>query len=104
MKYVVIFVTASSRKEARKITDKLLGEKLVACVNIIPGIQSTYWWKGKIEKAPEILLILKTKASLTGRVVKAVRRIHSYQVPEIITLPITGGNPDYLKWIGSTCI
>jgi periplasmic divalent cation tolerance protein len=103
-RYVVIFVTASSRNEARKITDKLIGEKLVACVNIVPGIRSTYWWKGKIETAPEILLTIKTKKSLTGKVIKAVREIHSYIVPEIIVLPIIGGNPDYLKWIGETVI
>ena len=104
MKYVVIFVTVPSRGEARKITEKLIGDKLVSCVQALPGIGSTYWWKGKVEKASEILLTMKTKKSLTGKVIKAVRKLHSYEVPEIIALPITDGNPDYLKWIGETVI
>ena len=104
MSYVMIFVTIPSRGEARKITDKLIGDKLVACVNLVPGIRSTYWWRGKVEKANEILLIAKTKKGLTGKVIKAVKKLHPYEVPEIIAFPIIEGNPDYLKWIGNTVI
>jgi uncharacterized protein involved in tolerance to divalent cations len=103
MKYVIIFVTVPGRKSAREITDKLIGGRLVACVNTVPGISSTYWWKGKVEKAREILLLMKTRKSMTGKVIRAVRKLHPYEVPEIVSVDIAGGNPDYLKWI-SACI
>ena len=77
----------------------LLEEHLAACVNIIPQILSRYWWQGKIETAKESLLIVKTKKSVLKQLIKKVRAIHSYTVPEIIALPIEDGNPDYLNWI-----
>ncbi|MFA5780061.1 MAG: divalent-cation tolerance protein CutA [Elusimicrobiota bacterium] len=99
MKYVVVFVTASNIKEARKIADGVLKEHLVACVNIIEKIKSIYWWQGKIEKSTEMLLIMKTKISLAKKLIKKVKSLHSYTIPEIIFLPIITGNLDYLKWI-----
>ena len=86
-------------KEARKISSSLIKNKLVACVNIITGIVSEYWWKGKIEKSKEVLLIIKTEKAMLKRLIKNVKSVHSYTVPEIIALPIIGGNADYLKWI-----
>ncbi|MBI5574128.1 MAG: divalent-cation tolerance protein CutA [Elusimicrobia bacterium] len=98
-KYAVVFVTAANIEEARKIADGVVKEKLAACVNIAGKIESVYWWQGKIEKSAEVLLIMKTKISLSKKLIKKVKSVHSYVVPEIIFLPIIAGNPDYLKWI-----
>ena len=97
--YSVVLVTASSNEEARKIADAVLENRKAACVNIIPGVQSSYWWKGNREAAAENLLVIKTKTAVLAEVIKLVKEVHSYEVPEIIALPIIAGNPDYLKWI-----
>ena len=96
---IIIFVTASSEKEAHKIADLLLTKRKAACVNIVPKVESSFWWKGKLDSAHESLLIIKTKASLLPEIVDLVKAEHSYEVPEIISLPIIGGNEDYLNWI-----
>lgn len=98
---IVIFITTETEEEARRIADKLLNQRKVACVNIVPRVNSLYWWKGKIESASESLLIIKSKATQLPEIIKSVKEIHSYEVPEIIALPITGGNEDYLQWIDS---
>lgn len=97
--YVVIFITASSYEEARKVADSLVTQKKAACVNIVPKVNSLFRWKGKIEDAEENFLVVKTRAKLFSEVVSTVKAVHSYEVPEIIALPIIEGNPDYLKWI-----
>ena len=97
--YAVFLVTASSEEEAKKIARLLLEQRKAACVNIVPGVSSSYWWKGKLESASESLLIVKSKASLSDEIVRLVKGAHSYQAPEIIALPIIGGNPEYLAWI-----
>ena len=96
---IVIFVTCACLKEANKISAKLLDKKLVACVNLIKGVHSAYWWKGKIEKADEVMLVMKSRKELFGKIVSEVKKLHSYSVPEIIALPIIAGNPEYLNWI-----
>jgi periplasmic divalent cation tolerance protein len=96
---IVIFVTTSSEPEAHKIAELLLSRRKAACVNIVPRIASSFWWQGKLDSAQESLLIIKTKASLLPEIVALVKTEHSYKVPEIIALPIIGGNVDYLKWI-----
>jgi len=70
-----------------------------ACVNIVPGINSIFWWHDKLDSAQESLLIVKSKASLLSEIVRLVKEVHSYETPEIVALPIIGGNPDYLDWI-----
>ena len=97
--YSVVLITASGRKEAEKISKSLVSGRLAACVNVVPGIRSRYWWKGKIETARESLLIVKTRKSAVAGLIRKVRAIHSYAVPEIIALPVLEGNADYLKWI-----
>lgn len=97
--YVAILVTASGKEEAQKIGRVLLEKRLAACVNLVSGIESKFWWQGKIDSAEEVLLIIKARASAVAAIVKLVRENHSYTVPEIIALPIVGGNPDYLEWI-----
>ena len=100
--YIVVFVTASSKKEAKLISTSLLEEKLAACVNILELAGSYFWWEGKIDYAKEILLIIKTKKKMLSKVVKAVKLKHSYTVPEVIAMPVIGGNRDYLRWIGES--
>ena len=98
--YIVLFITASSSEEAYKIAEVLLNQRKAACVNIVPGVSSLFWWQDKLDSAQESLLIVKTKASLLPEIISLVKGIHSYDIPEIIALPIVGGNQDYLEWIG----
>jgi periplasmic divalent cation tolerance protein len=97
--HIIVLVTASSKKEAQKLTDCLLREKLAACVNVIDGLDSHFFWQGKIDKAKEALLIIKTRKSLFNKLAKKVKSLHSYEVPEIIALPIVAGYKKYLDWI-----
>jgi periplasmic divalent cation tolerance protein len=99
MSFCVVLITASSSEEAEKITRVLVEEKLAACVSQVPGVKSTYWWKGKVETASEILLVAKTLKTKVKTLIKAVKKNHSYSVPEVIALRIKDGNKDYLKWI-----
>mgnify|MGYP001566034037 FL=1 len=97
--HIVVFVTAGSEKEAKKLALGLLKEKLAACVNIIDGVRSHFWWQGKIDKAKEALLIIKTRKALFNKLLKKVKSLHSYAVPEILALPVISGNKKYLDWI-----
>jgi periplasmic divalent cation tolerance protein len=96
---VVIFITTGTEAEAHKIAEMLLTRRKAACVNIVPKVDSSFWWQGKLDSAQESLLIIKTGASLISEIIELVKSVHSYEVPEIIALPIIGGNEDYLKWI-----
>jgi periplasmic divalent cation tolerance protein len=96
---IVLFITTANAEEAQRIAALLLKERKAACVNIVPGISSSFWWQGKLDSVQENLLIVKSKASVLDDIVNLVKRHHSYDVPEIIALPIIGGNPDYLEWI-----
>jgi len=98
-KYIVIFVTCSSKKEALFIANKLLKERLIACANVIDGMKSLFWWKGKVDKAQESLIIVKTVRKNFDKIQKKIKQFHSYEVPEIIALPITMGENNYLKWV-----
>lgn len=97
--HVAAYITARNVKEARKIGSVLLEERLAGCINIIPEIESMYWWKGKMEQHNESLLIAKTRRSLVKKLIKKVREIHSYAVPCVNALPIAEGNTDWLKWL-----
>jgi len=96
---VVVFITASTIDEADKIAEVLVEQRKAACVNIVPQVRSRFWWQGKIESAEESLLIVKTRAVLLDEVIGLVKANHSYEVPEVIVLPISGGNEDYLSWL-----
>jgi len=98
--YIVLFITVSNSQEAHKIAGVLLEQRKAACVNIVPRVSSLFWWQDKPDSAQESLMVVKTKASLLNEIVSLVKEIHSYDVPEIIALPIVGGNRDYLEWIG----
>ena len=99
---IIVMITCSSMKEAEKIKKRLLEERRVACINIIPGINSFFWWKGKIDSCSEVLLLAKTKKKEFAKIVALVKKIHKYEVPEIIALPIIDGDKPYLKWIEET--
>jgi periplasmic divalent cation tolerance protein len=100
--YCVVLITVPQGKEALSLTRLLLKKKLCACVNIVKGVESFFWWKGKIDRAQECFLAAKTKKLLLPQLIKTVKAAHSYEVCEIIALPIIAGNKDYLKWIAST--
>lgn len=102
--YIVILVTAKDKKEASKIAQGLLDAKLIACANILDGVQSLFWWQSKIDSSKEVLVILKTKSSLFKKIEVMVKSLHSYQTPEIIALPIIQGSKDYLSWIDSSSV
>ena len=96
---LVVLITAGTREAASQIAEKLVEEKLAACVNIIPQIESIYRWEGKICRDQELLLIAKTDRDHYKNLEAAVLAIHSYTTPEVIALPITHGSAPYLKWL-----
>lgn len=100
MKYLLVLSTLPSLKDAKKISEALLAERAVACVNIIPHVESCYWWKGKINKSREVMLMMKTRASYFKRLERLIRTLHPYTTPEIIALDLAKGNQDYLRWVG----
>ncbi|MCS7132181.1 MAG: divalent-cation tolerance protein CutA [Nitrososphaeria archaeon] len=100
--HVLVMVTAPKREEAERITRRLLDGNLAACVNIVSGIKSLFWWKGEIEEADECLLLIKTRLDKMDELVEVIKQTHSYTVPEIIAIPIIAGNKDYVKWMDQT--
>ena len=99
MSYLFAYITASDMEEARKIGTILVEEKLAACVNIFSGMQSMYMWKSRVEQSQETVIIAKTTESLQQRLLEQVRKIHSYECPCVVFLPVAGGNPEFLQWI-----
>ena len=97
--YIVVLVTAKNKKEAQKISIGLIKAKLAACVNIIDKVDSIFFWAGKIDRSKESLLVIKSKKEKLTRIIKLVRSLHSYEVPEIIALPIIAADMPYLRWI-----
>ena len=102
--HIVVFTTAGSKEEANKLSRGLVEEKLAYCVNTVPSIQSTYFWEGKLCVDEELLLVIKTQERKFTAVESWVRKNHSYEIPELIALPIVKGSADYLKciddWVG----
>lgn len=100
-KVLVILVTAVNQEEAEKIGEGMVNAKLAACANIIPGIHSIYRWKGKVVKAQEVLLILKSTKLRYRALEKAIKAMHTYETPEIIALPVKDGLDQYIGWVCS---
>jgi periplasmic divalent cation tolerance protein len=98
-RYCVVFITTASEEEGRRISERLLDRKLCACVNLVPRVDSRFWWQGKLDTSSESMLIAKTKRSVLDELGRVVREAHSYEVPEIIALPIVWGSQTYLDWI-----
>ena len=99
MSETITFSTCKDLKQANRIARTLVKEKLAACVNIVPGVASIYAWEGKVEEGREVLLVIKSRAALSKKLAARVKALHSYSVPEVVTIPIASGNPDYLRWI-----
>ncbi len=97
--FIVVYVTVESAEEGKRLASALVEERLAACVNRLGPVQSTYRWKGQVERSEEHLLIIKTSEGLFDRLNKRVQELHSYSVPEVIALPIVDGNEGYLKWL-----
>jgi periplasmic divalent cation tolerance protein len=96
---IVILSTCASEDEAERIARALIAERLAACVNVLPGVRSFYRWQGQVEDGAECLLVIKSSRPLFGALRAAIRKSHSYEVPEIVALPIIDGAPDYLAWL-----
>jgi periplasmic divalent cation tolerance protein len=98
---VVMLTTAGSRAEANRIAAALVDERLAACVNVVAPITSIYRWRGAVERAEEVLLLVKTRRARMARVGARIRALHSYDLPEVIALPIDAGSAAYLAWIAA---
>ena len=99
---IVVFVTSSGVRQARKIARVLVEEKLAACANVISAVRSIYRWEGKVAEENECLMIIKTTRDRFDEVRASVERLHSYSVPEVIALPIVDGAPNYLAWLAES--
>jgi periplasmic divalent cation tolerance protein len=101
--FLLILVTCGSRREATKIARALVDRRVAACVNVISApVESIYRWKGRRESAKEFLLVIKTSRRRFAALQREVTRLHSYEVPEIIAVPISGGSRKYLRWLGES--
>ncbi len=96
---VVIFVTAPDGRVANRIARTLVQERLAACVNILPGLRSHYWWDGELQESAELLMLVKARKTDVQAVANRVRELHPYKVPEVVAADIIGGLPSYIDWI-----
>ena len=97
--YILVFITASSFQEAENLGKALVEKRLAACGNILSDIRSIFWWKNTITTEDEVLLIVKSRSKLFPEIITTIKSLHSYDVPEIIALPLISGSKDYLNWI-----
>ena len=95
----LVYMTAPTVEEARSIGKELTSRNLAACINIFPGIESIYYWEGELQTAQEVVFIAKTSEDKVTALTQVARELHSEEVPCILSLPITGGNPEFLSWI-----
>ena len=102
MKYIVVLVTCPTQAVARRIAVSLIKHHLAACVNLLPGVESVFWWKGRVDRCREVLLVIKTTAARFKQLKQSVVSLHPYDVPEVIALPIVSGHQPYLRWIDSS--
>jgi len=96
---IVVFSACSTLDEARRIARKLIEERLASCVNLTPGVRSLYRWKGAIEEADECLLVIKSSRDLFERLRIELEKAHTYEVPEVVAVPILAGSPNYMNWL-----
>jgi periplasmic divalent cation tolerance protein len=99
MNEIIVFMTASNEDEAAKIARALVEARIAGCVNIINNVRSIYRWQGKIEDEKEVFMVAKTRQELFQTLMKKVKELHSYTVPEVIAIPIVEGSADYLQWL-----
>lgn len=99
MKAKMLYLTASSKEEGEKLGEALVEKRLAACVNILEKMSSIYRWEGKVERADEVVVLVKTTAAKVPAVMALTKAMHSYDCPCVLEISIDGGNPDYLNWI-----
>ena len=97
--YIIVLATTANKAEAEKISQALLKERLIACANIINPVTSFFFWSGKIDRAEECLVVMKSRRDLFGELAERLKGLHSYEVPEVLALPIVGGSAAYLGWM-----
>jgi periplasmic divalent cation tolerance protein len=100
----VILMTAPDAACAERIARALVEERLAACVNVVPGVKSVYRWEGKVEESSEVMLVAKTRSALFPTLEARVRALHPYEVPEIVSLPLTAGSRPYLSWVDASVL
>jgi periplasmic divalent cation tolerance protein len=100
---IVVLMTAASEAEAERIAEMLVGKRLAACVQVLPGMKSIYVWQGEVQRDREVLLLAKATRANFDELEREVRAIHSYATPEIIALPMAAASEPYLKWLISSC-
>ena len=98
--YIIVFVTTANKAEAEKISHALLTEHLIACANIINPVTSFFFWSGKIDRAEECLVVMKSRRDLFLELTERLKGLHSYEVPEVLAVPIVEGSAAYLGWLG----
>ncbi len=99
--YIIVLVTTANKSEAEKISEALLKEKIIACANIINPVTSFFLWQGKVDKCEECLVVMKSRRDLFAELAERVKRLHSYEVSEVLAFPIVDGSEAYLAWLGS---
>ena len=101
---VVVLVTCPTRASARRIAEHVVRRHLAACVNLVPGVESVFWWQRRVDRAREVLLLMKTTARRFDQLQRAILSLHPYHVPEIIALPIVKGHTPYLRWVRTSVV
>ncbi|MDI6891921.1 MAG: divalent-cation tolerance protein CutA [Actinomycetota bacterium] len=104
MVYSVVYITTSDIEEARRIAKTLVEKRLVACANIVPEIESLYWWEGKINREKEALIFVKTVREKVKNVIEEVKKLHSYEIPAIVSFDVSEGNKNFLDWISEEVV
>ena len=102
MSHIIVFITTATKIEAENIARNLLNQRLIACANIVGPVSSLSWWKEKISRENEFLVLMKTRSDLFERLATKIKQMHSYEVPEIIAVPIAKGEQSYLEWLSGS--
>ncbi|MCI0436140.1 MAG: divalent-cation tolerance protein CutA [Gemmatimonadetes bacterium] len=98
----VVLVTAPDSDVAEQIVNRVVGEGLAACGNIVQGVTSIFWWEGAVQRAAEVLIILKTTSAASDRLIRRIVDVHPYEVPEVLILPVAAGHEPYVAWVGES--
>lgn len=102
--FSLVLTTVKNRAEAKRIAERLVSEKLAACVSAVPNVASVYRWRGKVERANEVMLIVKTSSKKLDNLIARIKELHSYEVPEVLVLKVDRGLPQYLKWVEKSLV
>ncbi|MFB0514283.1 MAG: divalent-cation tolerance protein CutA [Candidatus Bathyarchaeia archaeon] len=102
MSHIIVFMTTATKIEAENIARNLLNQRLIACANILGPVSSLFWWKEKISRENEFLVLMKTSTDLFEKLATTIKQMHSYEVPEIVAVPITTGEQSYLEWLSGS--